>query len=89
MMTLLSKSKISNFYYFVWQYNLVCVGHGQKPRLFSHMKAQMNEHKSLFVHRLNANFLMMLHKKLEFIFYVKTDVSPLSTCMSKICKQEL
>ena len=27
--------------------------------------------------------------KLEFVFYVKTDVSPLSTCMSKICKQEL
>ena len=28
-------------------------------------------------------------QKLEFVFYVKTDVSPLSTCMSKICKQEL
>ena len=27
--------------------------------------------------------------ELEFVFYVKTDVSPLSTCMSKICKQEL
>ena len=27
--------------------------------------------------------------QLEFVFYVKTDVSPLSTCMSKICKQEL
>ena len=27
--------------------------------------------------------------KLEFVFYVKTDVSPLSKCMSKICKQEL
>ena len=29
------------------------------------------------------------HFKLEFVFYVKTDVSPLSKCMSKICKQEL
>ena len=28
-------------------------------------------------------------RKLEFVFYVKTDVSPLSTYMSKICKQEL
>ena len=28
-------------------------------------------------------------KILEFVFYVKTDVSPLSTCMSKICKQEV
>ena len=27
--------------------------------------------------------------QLEFVFYVKTDVSPLSKCMSKICKQEL
>ena len=30
-----------------------------------------------------------INKILEFVFYVKTDVSPLSTCMSKICKQEL
>ena len=36
--------------------------------------------------------LVQMHNinlQLEFVFYVKTDVSPLSTCMSKICKQEL
>ena len=30
-----------------------------------------------------------IQDQLEFVFYVKTDVSPLSTCMSKICMQEL
>ena len=34
-------------------------------------------------HRLIANH------QLEFVFYVKTDVSPLSMCMSKIGKQDL
>ena len=33
--------------------------------------------------------LPIIIMQLEFVFYVKTDVSPLSTCMSKICKQEL
>ena len=34
-------------------------------------------------------FKLKIKIQLEFVFYVKTDVSPLSMCMSKICKQEL
>ena len=55
--------------------------------------------KIVFIYKEELNVVIVAHVpehclpksyvKLEFVFYVKTDVSTLSTCMSKICKQEL
>ena len=43
-----------------------------------------------FTCKISKNFAFHRNQcKLKFVFYVKTDVSPLSTCMSNICKQEL
>ena len=46
---------------------------------------------SLLARTLNWQGIQLtnISEKLEFVFYVKTDVSPLSMCMSKLCKQEL